>query len=215
MTEVYRIAIVDDEVEVREGLRYLVDLRENFTVVEVFADAESFLKRLPFLSRLDLVLMDIGLPGMDGIEALRQVKKQSATTRVLILTVFEDEARILTAIRNGADGYLLKTTKPESLVEQIHEVINGLSPLSPAVASRLIEQVRKTSDPTSPTDYGLTPREREIIGDVASGMTYREIAGARGIAASTAKKHILHIYQKLDVSTRAEFVRKVIDEDLI
>lgn len=214
MNDAFRIAIVDDEVEVREGLRYLVDLRENFTVVDVFPDAESFLKRLPFLSRLDLVLMDIGLPGIDGIEALRRIKSGSPATRVLILTVFEDEARILTAIRNGADGYLLKTTKPESLVEQIHEVLNGLTPLSPAVASRIIEQVRKHPEPGSHADYGLTPREREIVGDVASGMTYRQIAHARGIAASTAKKHILHIYQKLDVSTRAEFVRKVIDEDL-
>lgn len=215
MSRSYRIAIVDDEVEVREGLRYLIDLREEFHVVEVFADAESFLRRLPFLSRLDVVLMDIGLPGIDGVEALRRIKDSSQTLRVLILSVFEDETRILTAIRNGADGYLLKTTRPELLVEQIHEVINGRSPLSPAVASRLIEEVRRGSETAHHKDYGLTPREREIIGDVASGMTYREIAEVRGIAASTAKKHILHIYQKLDVSTRAEFVRKVIDAELV
>ena len=214
MNERLRIVIVDDEIEVREGLRYLIDLHEEFHVVEVFADAEGFLRRLGSLASIDLALMDIGLPGINGIEAMRLAKEIVPSLRVLILTVFEDEQPILNAIRNGADGYLLKTTRPERLIEQIREVLEGGTPLSPAVATRLITEVRRGAG-TPRTDYHLTPREREIMGDIAVGMTYREIAKVRGIATSTAKKHILHIYRKLNVSSKAEFVRKVIDEELV
>ena len=215
MTRELRIAIVDDETEVREGLRYLIGLHAAFQVSEVFGDAESFFAHLGEAPPPDLVLMDIGLPGMDGIEALRRIKESRPAIRVLILTVFEDEERILTAIRNGADGYLLKTTRPEVLVEQIQEACEGRAPLSPAVATRLIAEIRKGTATAPKREYGLTPREREIIQDVANGLTYREIADERRIAASTAKKHILHIYQKLNVSSKAEFVKKVIDEDLV
>lgn len=209
------IAIVDDEREVREGLRYLIELHGDLRVAAVFGDAESFLAALPSLRRLDLVLMDIGLPGSDGISALTRAKAIRRDVRVLILTVFEDEERILSAIRAGADGYLLKSTRPELLVDQIREAGDGRAPLSPAVASRLIAEVRRGTPVAPRTDYGLSPREREILGDIAAGLTYRQIAENRAIAASTAKKHILHIYQKLNVTSKVEFVRKVIDEDLV
>lgn len=215
MNKKVTIAVVDDEVEVREGLRYLLGLHDSFAVSRALGDAESLLEFLATEPAPDLVLMDIGLPGMDGIEALRQVKNAYPDIRVLILTVFEDEERILTAIRNGADGYLLKTTRPELLVEQIQDACEGRAPLSPAVATRLIAEIRRGAQVAPKPQYGLTPREREIVQDVANGLTYREIADARKIAASTAKKHILHIYQKLNVSSKVEFVKKVIDEELI
>lgn len=216
MSEPIRIAIVDDVEEVREGLRYLIGLDPGLTVVYTLKSAEE-LERL--LQReapgIDLVLMDIGLPEMNGIDATMMVKRRRPEIRVLILTVFEDEERILAAIRAGADGYLLKNTRPAELAEQIKQTYAGHSPVSPAVAGRLLQEIRTQPSPPPGPDYGLTSREREILRDVAAGLTYREIAEQRGIASSTAKKHILHLYQKLNVNSKVEFVRKVIDEELL
>jgi DNA-binding NarL/FixJ family response regulator len=211
-----RIAIVDDVEEVREGLRYLISLDPGLSVVYALKSAEE-LERLVRLESpgFDLVLMDIGLPGMNGIDATTMVKSRRPEIRVLILTVFEDEERILAAIRAGADGYLLKNTRPAELAEQIKQTCEGHSPVSPAVAGRLLQEIRSQDAPAPGPDYGLTGREREILRDVAAGLTYREIAERRGIASSTAKKHILHLYQKLNVNSKVEFVRKVIDEELL
>jgi DNA-binding NarL/FixJ family response regulator len=159
--------------------------------------------------------MDIGLPGMSGIEAVRRVKKRFPEVIVIILTVFEDMDRILESIRAGANGYLLKNTKPDVLLEQILGAFTEGSPLSPRVAQRLLAEIQKTAGMSTAADYGLTARERQILSDVVNGLTYREIAQRYTIAASTAKKHILHIYQKLNVSSRAEFVRKAIQENLV
>lgn len=211
-----RIAIVDDSEEVREGLRFLLGMDPMLDVVTALRSAEELMRVLQH-DRLaaDLILMDIGLPGLDGIEATTQVKALSPPPRVLILTVFEDEDRLIRAIRAGADGYLLKNTPPAVLIAQIHETHNGGSPVSPSIAGRLLREVRNQARTTRTNDYGLTMREREILHDVANGLTYREIAESRGIAASTAKKHILHLYQKLEVTSKAQFVRKVMDEDLL
>ena len=216
MSAPIRIAIVDDVEEVREGLRYLIGLDPALSVVGTLKNAEE-LERLVKLRSpgLDLVLMDIGLPKMNGIDATTMVKRCCPEIRVLILTVFEDEERILAAIRAGADGYLLKNTRPAELAEQIKQTYAGHSPVSPAVAGRVLQEIRTQEAPAPGPDYGLTPREREILRDVAAGLTYREIAERRGIASSTAKKHILHLYQKLNVNSKVAFVRKVIDEELL
>ena len=209
------LIVVEDQKEVREGLRYLLGLDPRVKVVHTFDRGEIFLEALETLPPPDLVLMDIGLPGMSGIEVVRRVKKRFPEVIVIILTVFEDMDRILESIRAGANGYLLKNTKPEVLLEQIFGAFTEGSPLSPRVARRLLEEIQKTAGTGAAVDYGLTPRERQILSDVVNGLTYREIAQRYTIAASTAKKHILHIYQKLNVSSRAEFVRKAIRENLV
>jgi DNA-binding NarL/FixJ family response regulator len=134
---------------------------------------------------------------------------------VLILTVFEDEDKILASIKAGANGYLLKNTKPDLLLDQIISSASEGSPISPVVARRLLDEIKREGRPDAAADYGLTPREREILADIVDGLTYREIAARHNIAASTAKKHILHIYQKLDVTSKAEFVKKAIRENLV
>jgi len=209
------LIVVEDQKEVREGLRYLLGLDPRVKVVHAFDRGEVFLEALETLPPPDLVLMDIGLPGISGIEAVRRLKKRFPEVIVIILTVFEDMDRILESIRAGANGYLLKNTKPEVLLEQIFGAFTEGSPLSPRVARRLLEEIQKTVGMGSSVDYGLTQRERQILSDVVNGLTYREIAQRYTIAASTAKKHILHIYQKLNVSSRAEFVRKAIQENLV
>jgi DNA-binding NarL/FixJ family response regulator len=210
-----RLVIVEDQKEVREGLRYLLGLDRRIHVVRTFDRAEGLLEYLAEAPRPDLVLMDIGLPGMSGIEATRTLRKTIPDINIIILTVFEDEEKLLASIRAGANGYILKNTKPETLLEQIISSVTEGSPISPQVARRLLDEIKNRDGGEDRVDYGLTPREKVILKDAADGLTYKEIAEKNHIAASTAKKHILHIYQKLDVKTKAEFVRKAIRENLI
>ncbi|MCX7023934.1 MAG: response regulator transcription factor [Spirochaetes bacterium] len=209
------VAIVEDEREVREGLRYLLGLDDRLCIRATFGDAEEFLSWLAANPEPDLVLMDINLPGMSGIEATRLVRERFPSVIVLILTIFEDEDKILASIRAGARGYILKNTKPEALIEQILSARDEGSPISPTVARRLLDELRRSGGDRTAVDYNLTPREQEVLKDIVDGLTYRELAERHHIAGSTAKKHILHIYQKLNVSSKAEIVRKAIKEGLI
>lgn len=209
------LVIVEDQKEVREGLRYLLGLDGRIRVLKTFERAEELIDTVDSLPRLDIVLMDIGLPGMSGIDATRILTRRLPGINILILTVFEDEDKILAAIRAGANGYLLKNTKPELLLEQIIGASSEGSPISPVVARRLLDEIKRDGRPDAAADYGLTPREKEILSDIVDGLTYREIAVRHNIAGSTAKKHILHIYRKLDVTSKAEIVKKVIRERLV
>jgi DNA-binding NarL/FixJ family response regulator len=209
------LVVVEDQKEVREGLRYLLGLDGRIRVLKVFERAEDLLERIAAMPRPDIVLMDLGLPGMNGIEATRLLHELDPAINVLILTVFEDEDKILASIKAGANGYLLKNTKPDLLLEQIVSAATEGSPISPRVARRLLDEIKREGLGGSGTDYGLTQREREILSGVVDGLTYKEIAVRYNIASSTAKKHILHIYQKLDVRSKAEFVKKAIREKLV
>lgn len=210
-----RIAIVEDMEDVREGIGYYLSLESTCKVRGLFESAEAFLKSLESGQPIDVVLMDIQLPGMTGIEAIPLIKQQSPDTAVLMLTVFEDQDKILQSIRAGAGGYILKNTKPQNLIEQIKSLHDGGSPISPTIARTILTEIQRESTKDATKDYGLTPREHQILEDIIDGLTYKEIAERYIIAASTAKKHILHIYQKLNVSSKVEIVKKVIREGLI
>lgn len=209
------LAIVEDEREVREGLRYLLGLDGRIRIAAAFGRAEELLAWLKENSAPDLVLMDIHLPGMSGIEATAVLRERYPSILVLILTVFEEEDKILDSIKAGAKGYILKNTKPEALLEQILSARAEGSPISPTVARRILEEIQRGGAYGNENDYDLTPREREVLRDIVDGLTYRELADKHHIANSTAKKHILHIYQKLNVSSKAEIVRKAIEEKLV
>ena len=210
-----KLVIVEDVKEVREGLKYLLSLDKDITVVQTYKDAEGLLKDLSIMTTPDVILMDIGLPRMSGIKATRLIKEKYPEVNVLILTIFEEEEKILSAVKAGATGYILKNMEPGELVGQIKSLHKGGSPISPNVARKILQEFQKESSRASETDYHLTPREKEILKDIAEGYTYTQIADNRFIASSTVKKHILHIYQKLDVTSKVEFVKKVINEKLI
>lgn len=209
------VVIVEDEKEVREGLRYFLGLDNRIRVAASFVQAEDFLAWLADNPEPDIVLMDIHLPGMSGIEATRALQAGHPGLVVLILTIFEEEDKILDSIKAGAKGYILKNTKPEQLLEQILSAGAEGSPISPTVARRILEEIRRGGLNERAADYRLTPREQEVLKDIVDGLTYRELAERHHIAGSTAKKHILHIYQKLNVSSKAEIVRKALDERLV
>lgn len=209
------VAIVEDQKEVREGLVYLLGRDGRISIAGGFERAEAFIAWLGTNRPPDIVLMDINLPGMSGIDATRAILSLHPDMNVLILTVFEEHDTILSAFRSGARGYLLKNTRPDALVDQILLSVDDGSPISPTVARRLLDEVRRGGEAGTAADYGLTTREKEVLRDIVDGLTYRELAEKHHIAGSTAKKHILHIYQKLNVSSKAEIVRKALDEKLV
>lgn len=209
------LVIVEDEKDVREGLKYLLGLDGRLRISGAFPCAEDLMAWLDGNPEPDIVLMDIHLGGMDGIEATRRLVDLKPGITVLILTIFEDEDKILDSIKAGAKGYILKNTKPDVLLDQILSARDEGSPISPTVARRILDELRREAGGRRTVDYGLTPREQEVLRDIVSGLTYRELADKHHIAGSTAKKHMLHIYQKLNVSSKAEIVRKALDERLV
>jgi len=213
-SESIRIAIVEDLTDVREGLKYFLSMEPTFSVLKPYENAEALLSDLQRGKIPDVVLMDIELPGMTGIEATGKISLSYPDISVLILTIFEHEEKILQSIRAGARGYILKNTKPQALIDQIKSLSQGGSPISPAIAGTLLSEIQKYSPPRR-KEYNLTNREKQILEEIIEGKTYKEIAEKFSIATSTAKKHILHIYQKLNVRSKVEIVKKVIREKLL
>ncbi len=215
--EELKVFIVEDEKEVREGLRYLLNLYSEIRVAKTFSDAEELLTFLKSGRGADIILMDIGLPGLDGIRATEEVRRIRPDIKVIMLTIFDEPEKIMRAIRSGASGYVLKNTKPAELVEQLKTLSKGGAPISPEAAGKLFSEIQKTEthENISESDYRLTLREVDVLKAIAEGDTYREIAERLNISSATVKKHILHIYRKLDVSSKVEFMKKVINENLI
>jgi DNA-binding NarL/FixJ family response regulator len=197
-----RVAIVEDQEEVRNGLAYLVDSADGFCCAGAYADAETALDALD-RSAPDVVLMDIGLPRMNGIDATRRIRERRPATQIMMLTVYEDETRIFDSLRAGATGYVLKKTPPAQLLEWIGVLHRGGSPISSQIARRVIEVFHRPAAAPSPT-ADLTPREREILELLVRGFRYGEIGEQLFISLDTVRTHIRHIYEKMQVRSRAE-----------
>lgn len=210
-----RIMICEDQREAREGFRYLLGLDEEIRVMGAFASGEELIEAIKQVGPPDVVMMDIELPGISGIETTELLHNSWPEINILILTIFEEEEKILSAIQAGATGYVLKNTRPGDLTNQIKSICRGGSPISPGVARKLLGELRERPTKSSPSDYRLTPRELDVMRGIVAGKTYREIAELYHISVSTVKKHILHIYKKLDVKSKVEFMNKVYSDDLI
>lgn len=206
-TPVIRVALVEDDQQVREGLRLLIDHSKDCGCVAAFASAEEALARLPSLPA-DVVLMDIQLPGMSGIECIRTLKLRQPKIQIMMLTVFEDHDRIFQSLTAGASGYLLKQTPPAKLLEAIRELHRGGAPMSTQIARRVVE-VFQQPNPSGKAMAGLSPREKEIIALLAKGYHYKEIASQLGISVETVRTHIHNTYEKLQVRSGTEAVMKV------
>ena len=201
-----RVAIVEDVEVVRVGLAQMVGSTTGFVCVGSFGDAESALTALPSLAA-DVLLMDIGLPGMNGVEATRALRVRLPSLQVMMLTVYEDEARIFDSLRAGAMGYVLKTTPESELLDAIRVLHQGGSPMTNRIARRVVEVFRappRESDAASE----LTVRERELLDLLAQGYRYKEIGEQLGIALDTVRTHIRHIYEKMQVRSRTEATSK-------
>ena len=202
------LIIVEDLDEVREGLKNFLALNPEFQILDTFKSAEEALPAIPRL-RADIVIMDISLPGMSGIDCIRQVAPTSSHTQFMMFTVYENDEKVFDALKAGASGYLLKNTGLVNIVEALRELHGGGSPMSSNIARKLVKALRQDNpreDPDSLTI--LSSREQEILQLLANGLLYKEIADRLGISTSTVRQHIHHIYEKLHVQNRTEAINK-------
>jgi len=200
------ISIVEDTKDIREGLCALINGSEGFSCKSSFSNAESALKDL-IDDKPDVVLMDIGLPGMSGIECIRKLKAKKPELQIIMLTVYEDDDHIFKALVAGASGYLLKKTPPAKLLEAIQDVFNGGSPMSSQIARKVISAFQSINKSSVETE-NLSSREQEILSFLAKGFRYKEIAEKLFISIETVRTHLRNIYEKLQVHSRTEAVLK-------
>ncbi|MFK7920382.1 MAG: response regulator [Bacteroidia bacterium] len=203
------IAIVEDDPEIRQLLELILNGSPGFNCSHSFPDAESALQRLSS-DPPDLVLMDIQLPGMDGIQCTQQLRALHPKLDIIMLTVQEEDDDIFDSLCAGATGYLVKETPPVKLLAAIEEARAGGSPMSPRIARRVIASFRQ-----SPVKTPLSERETEVLTLLCDGRNYRQIAEQLFVSTNTIKAHIKHIYEKLQVHNRAEAVRKAMEDRLI
>ncbi len=206
---VITVSVVEDDREVREALELTLNTQDGFCCINSFPSCEEALKVLPE-EQPDVVLMDINLPGMDGIGGIRILKEKLPGTDFLMLTVREDEETIFRALSAGAAGYLLKHASPEAILDAITDIHEGGSAMTPAVARLVVRSFQPRND-----HAGLSERETEVLAKLCNGENYRSIAEALFISNNTVKAHIKNIYEKLHVHTRAEAVRKALRDRLI
>jgi len=200
------LAIVEDLDEVRDGLKNFISLSQDFKVIDTFKTAEEAAYDLPKL-KPDIVIMDINLPGMNGIECIRQVKDKTPGTQFMMFTVYENDEKVFEALKAGASGYLLKNTGLVQLIESLKELYNGGSPMSANIARKLVTLFRSEQKETANLEV-LSNRENEILQFLSTGLLYKEIAEQLSISVSTVRQHIHHIYEKLHVQNRTEAINK-------
>ena len=196
------VAIVEDAAELREDLADLINSRKGLRCVGAFGSAEEALRVLPE-KPVDVVIMDINLPKMSGIECTRALKARLPETQVIMLTMFDDTQLIFDALRAGASGYLLKRAAPKELPAAIEQVQQGGSPMTPEIARQVV-QFFQAQSAVPAADDDLTERERELLSLLARGRQYKEISDQLGISVDTVRSHIRRIYRKLHVHSRTE-----------
>lgn len=200
------VLIVEDDPEIRDWLQAVLKQTTGINCLLAYPDAESCIKQYEEKDP-DVVIMDIHLPGMNGIECIRKIKPLKPNVQFIMFTVFEDDENVFESLCAGASGYILKNTTPEKLAEAIRELYGGGSPMSPSIARRVISSFQKPD--SSRSQYNkLTPREKELLDMLSKGYRYKEIADKMFISVETVRTHIRNIYEKLQVQSRTEALNK-------
>jgi DNA-binding NarL/FixJ family response regulator len=202
-----RIALVEDDEKIRSNLIMLLEESKGFRCVGAYPDAETALKDMSYKSP-EIVLMDINLPGMDGIECTYNLKAKMPKLQIVMLTVYEDTGKIFQALQAGAVGYLLKLTKPEEILTALKEVSFGGSPMSAQIARKVVQSFHRQQIKPSEDQAPLTMREEQVLNLLSKGYLYKEIAVELSISSDTVHNHIRKIYEKLQVHSRTEAVVK-------
>lgn len=207
------VSIYEDNDKLRSLLEMLIAGHEDFGVVGAYGDGQTIIEQIK-RDRPDAVLMDIDMPGRDGIECVRLVKEFDPTICILMHTVFDDDDRLFACLSSGADGYLLKKDTATHLLTALHEVMKGGGPMSPGIARRVLQTFQRPSTAKAP-EYGITPREQELLQLLTKGYTYRMIGLELHISVETVRRHLKNIYQKLHVQCGTEAVAKALRENLL
>jgi DNA-binding NarL/FixJ family response regulator len=207
------IAIIEDQKRIREGLAALIDGSPGFRCGGSYESMEQALSQLPSV-RPDVVLVDLGLPGMSGIEGIRIFKLRYPAMALLVLSVYDDDDRIFQALCAGACGYLLKNTPPARLLESIKEALNGGAPMSPEVARRVVGLFRKVAPPAG-APHDLTPHEVRLLKLLVEGHSYKTAGAELNVSINTIRSYIRNIYEKLQVHSKSEAVAKALRHRMI
>ena len=207
------ILLYEDNNNLRESICSLLSLTEEFVVSGAFANALAAEEQVTALQP-DIILMDIDMPGMTGIEAVKKIRISNADVQIIMLTIFDDNNHVFDALRGGANGYLLKKNLSDKLITAIREVMNGGAPMSPAIARMIITQMQQ-GQASKPDTYQLTHREKEMLSLLSKGNSHKMIAAESGISIETVRSHLKKIYDKLQVHSQTEALSKAFTERLV
>ena len=207
------VVIFEDNKHLRESLQLLISSSEKFECIGAFADTRNIISVIDKLMP-DIIITDIEMPVMNGIDATRLIKNKIPEIPILILTVFDDSERIFQSLQAGGNGYLLKNSSPDEILNALTDVYNGGSALSPAVARKVIQHFQ-SAVPMQQNDYHLTAKEKELLQCLVQGMSYKMIADAMMISFETVKSHVKNVYRKLHVSSNSEAVAKAIKQKIV
>ena len=207
-----KLLIYEDNSQLRESVATLIMLSNDFTLAGSFGDVLEVEQQVKSVEP-DVILMDIDLPGMNGIEAVKKIRAFNTSLHIIMLTVFDDNKHVVDAICAGASGYLLKMHIPEKLLDSVKEVMQGGAPMSPGIARMVLARLQQLPDKSN--TYQLTAREKEILSSLSKGNSYKLIAAQFSISIDTVRTHIKHIYEKLQVRSQTEAVSKAINERLV
>ncbi len=208
-----KLLLYEDNPQLREGLTMLINGSEGFEVLAAFKNCDSIIDEVEAFNP-DVILMDIDMPGVNGIEGLKRVRAVNADVKILMLTVFDDNKNVFEAISNGANGYILKKTPPAKLLEYISEAQTGGAPMTASVATQVLKMFSSMNNDKG-EDYNLSEREKQVLQLLVEGYSYKMIAGEMYIAIDTVRSHIKKIYEKLHVNSKSEAVAKAFKDKLV
>lgn len=206
-----KIAIVEDDTDIRESLTILLNGTDNFSCSATYSNAEDAIEKIP-KTKPDVVLMDIELPKKSGIDAVREIRNKATDIQFIMLTVRDENEYVFNALCAGASGYLTKNTKPAKILSAIEDVVNGGSPMNSSIARMVVESFRQNRPKEN---FGLSEREKEVLDYLCQGKNYKYIADKLFISGETVRRHNKNIYKKLQVNSKAEAVAKTLRSGIL
>ncbi len=208
-----KVMLYEDNPQLREGLTMLIDGSDGFCVLASYKNCDNVTDEVAAWTP-DVILMDIDMPGTNGIEGLKKIRAVNSSVKILMLTVFDDNKNVFDAIRNGANGYVLKKTPPAKLLEYIQEAASGGAPMTASIATQVLKMFSQIT-PSQNEDYNLSDREKQVLQLLVDGYSYKMIASEMFISIDTVRSHIKKIYEKLHVNSKSEAVAKAFKDKLL
>ena len=209
-----KVVIFEDNTNLRRGLATLINGSAGFECVGAFGNCDNLIKNISD-TKPDVVLMDIEMPGMNGIEAVKILKPQFPEIKILMETIFEDDEKVFNSICSGAEGYILKNTPPSQILDAIREIHEGGAPMTPSIASKVLAMFKSGRSFSKDESYNLTEREMEVLKFLVDGMSYKLIAEKCFVSIDTISSHVKNIYKKLQVHSKSEAVAKAIKGKIV